>query len=465
MRLATPRLVVAGLAGDSGKTLVALGLVRALRETGLVVHAFKKGPDFIDAGWLAAASGRPCGNLDTFMMSAAALGSSLTAAADAGLAVVEGNRGLFDGVDAEGTHSTAALARRLGAPVVLVVDTTKATTTVGAMVLGCRAADPELDLAGVVLNRVATPRQEAVVTRAVARLAGVEVLGAIPRLAGEGPLPGRHLGLVTAAEHSDREGALAAAAEAVARHVDLAAIRDIAGRAPAVDLPELAPVPRGGEVRIGVLRDEAFTFTYPENLQRLREGGAVIVDVSPLDPRPLSGLDAFVIGGGFPEVHAGRLAGDTPFATSLRAAVAGGLPVYAECGGLMLLARELVVDGAAYPMTGVLDLVVEQTSRPQGHGYEVAVVDRENWLFPRGTELVGHEFHYSRVIGGNDRARTVLDVRRGRGIEGRDGIAAGSVWASYLHLHALATPAWTGALLAAARGHAGGHAGASVSWA
>ncbi len=467
MRLNGPRLVIAGLSGDSGKTLVALGLARALREAGLVVHGFKKGPDFIDAGWLAAATGRPCGNLDTFMMPAAALGTSLEAAADADIVIVEGNRGLYDGVDAEGTHSTAGLARRLGAPVILVVDTTKVTSTVGALVLGCRAADPELNLAGVVLNRVATRRQEDVIRAAVARLAGVPVVGAIPRLTGGGPLPGRHLGLVTAAEHDDREGALAAAGAAVASHVDLAALREIAARAPAVELQVLPAITaaEGRTVRVGVLRDEAFTFTYPENLERLRAGGAAIVDVSTRDPGTLSGLDALLIGGGFPEVHVSRLAEGAAFAAALRGAVAGGLPVYAECGGLMLLARELVVNGVAYPMTAVLDLVVEQTSRPQGHGYEVAVVDRRNWLFAPGTELVGHEFHYSRVVAGGDGGRTVLDVRRGRGIDGRDGIVSGNVWASYLHLHALATPSWAAGLLAAARRYAAGRAEARVSWA
>jgi cobyrinic acid a,c-diamide synthase len=366
-------------------------------------------------------------------------------------------------MDSAGTHSTAQLARLLGAPVVLVVDTTKRTRTVAAMVLGCQAFDPDLRLAGVVLNRVATGRQERVIRDAVESL-GVPVLGAIPRLAGDDPMPGRHLGLVTVAENARARQAIERAEAAVLDHVDLDALVEAAARAPAVALPEdpWRPVPTS--VRVAYVADAAFSFYYPENLERLAACGAELVPVSPAADRVLPPADALYVGGGFPEEHAARLADCTAFAASLRAAVAGGMPVYAECGGLMYLARELVVGGASHPMAGVLDLVVEQTRRPQGHGYVEARVDRANPFFDPGTELRGHEFHYSRPVGGADRARTVLCLGRGTGLgDGRDGIVAGRVWASYLHLHAGGAPQWVDGMVRAASAFAAERAGGGAA--
>lgn len=453
MRFTTPRLVVAGLSGDSGKTLVTLGIASALRQRGVVVAPFKKGPDYIDAAWLGAATGRPGRNLDTFLQGPEALGAILARGSSAGLALIEGNRGLFDGLDAAGTHSTAELAKRLGAPVVLVVDVTKTTRTVAAMVLGCRALDPDVPLAGVVLNRVATARQERVIREALARAGGPPVLGAVPRV-GDDPLPGRHLGLVTAAEHPATQEAIAAAARLAQAHIDLEALLEIAGRARAVELPDREPPARGTRVRIGVLRDEAFSFYYPENLETLEELGAELVPFAALAGDSLPAVEALYVGGGFPELYAADLAANRRLRESLRAAVAGGLPVYAECGGLMYLARELVTDGVSHPMVGILDLVVEQTTRPHGHGYAEGTVDRANPFFESGSRLRGHEFHYSRPRGGADRAATVVGLERGTGVgEGRDGIVTGRVWASYLHLHALGTPAWAPALVDLARSY------------
>ena len=443
MRLNAPRLVVAGLAGDGGKTLVSLGLVRSLGDSGLEVRTAKKGPDYIDAAWLAAASGADCVNFDTFLMSREGIGSAAWSLRGADIAIIEGNRGLFDGSDSRGTHSTAELAKLLNAPVVLVVDATKRTRTVAALVLGCQALDSELNIGGVILNRVGTARQEALIRRAVHESTGIPVFGAVPRLKGEDPLPGRHLGLVTVAEHPRCEQAITTAAQAVADSVDLERVVELARQAPPVKLPllnlEVEPV----SCRIGYLSDSAFSFYYPENLACLRHHGAETVEIKPGSGAHLKDVDALYIGGGFPEIHAERLADDHELAANLRRRVAEGMPVYAECGGLMYLARELRTEGSTYPMAGVLDLVVEQTARPQGHGYEVARVDRDNPFFGAGTELAGHEFHYSKVVAGDDLQRTVLSVVRGSGVgDARDGIVRGSVWASYLHLHALATPRW-----------------------
>lgn len=455
VRVTAPRLTVAGLAGDGGKTFVSLGLIRALRARGLTVAPYKKGPDFIDSAWLGAAAGRPGRNLDTFLMPSEGLGASLERACDASLILIEGNRGLFDGMDERGSHSTAVLARRLGSPVLLVVDVSKVTRTAAALVLGCRAFDPDLALAGVVLNRVATPRQESLVRAAIESATGVSVVGAIPRLNGGGPLPGRHLGLVTAIEHPAAAEAMASAEEAVTSSVNVESVLDLARAAPPFDLPVAAPPTPGEPVRVAVVRDEAFSFYYPENLEALAAGGARLTFVSPLRDEGIPDVEAVYIGGGFPELYAEGIARSRAFAESLRAADRKGVPIFAECGGLMLLARELRVAGQAFPMAGILDLVVEQTGRPQGHGYVSGGVDGTNPFFSAGSALKGHEFHYSRVVSGADASRTVVRLDRGTGLEGRrDGIVRGNVWASYLHLHALATPAWAAGLLSAARNHA-----------
>jgi cobyrinic acid a,c-diamide synthase len=449
MRVKIPRLVIAGLSGDSGKTLVSLGIARALSDRGVAVRPFKKGPDYIDTAWLGVAARSTCRNLDTFLMSDEAMASALAkAAGDADLLLVEGNRGLFDGVDIEGSHSTAMLARRLAAPVVLVLDCTKMTRTAAALVLGCRAMDPEIDLAGVILNRVGCGRHETIVREAVAGIAGTPVLGAIRRIKGDDPLPGRHLGLVTAVEHPDPEEAVQRAAEAVAAGVDLDRLLAVAEWAPELELmPSDTPVEQVAAT-IGYLEGKAFSFYYPENLERLRAAGVQLVPIDPANASELPDVDGLYIGGGFPEVHAARLGANTEFTASVRARVDAGMPIYAECAGLMYLARELVVDGVTHTMAGVLDLVVEQRPTPQGHGYEVAVVDRDNPFFAAGTRLVGHEFHYSRLVSGSDREHSVLRVERGTGIgDSRDGITKGRVFASYLHLHAGATPGWADGFL------------------
>jgi cobyrinic acid a,c-diamide synthase len=443
--------VLAGLAGDAGKTFVTAGLARALVRSGRRVAPFKKGPDFIDAAWLGAAARAPGRNLDTYLMSPATIvGSLQRAASGADLALVEGNRGLFDGADARGSHSTAQLAKLIGAPVVLVVNAAKVTRTVAALVLGCKALDPELTLAGVVLNRVGTGRQEDVIRRALAADTGVPVLGAIPRIEGQ-PLPSRHLGLVCAAEDPEREAALESLAEAVARYVDLDAVSTVASLAssmPAALVPERTR--EGRLVRIGVLRDAAFSFYYPENLEALEAAGAELVFISPLADRELPPIDALYAGGGFPEEYAGALAANEALRAALASAIAAGLPAWAECGGLMYLSRALLRDGREHPMVGALPVVVEHTPRPQGHGYMAATVDRANPFFPVGTRLLGHEFHYSRIAGSSG-GETALAVERGAGLGGgRDGLVVGNVVATYMHLHALGTPEWAGALVQAA---------------
>jgi len=399
------------------------------------------------------------------MMTDGAVGASLLAASSFDLALIEGNRGLYDGFDATGTHSTAELAKKLAAPVVLVVNVTKATRTVAALVLGCRNLDPEVHLAGVILNRVGTDRQVRVITEAVEAL-DVPVLGAIPRLTGSDPLPGRHLGLVTFAEHPARERSLDRAADAVRDNVDLDRLLALARSAPPVEMPVAVRSAIQAPVTLGFFSDPAFSFYYPENLEGLKIAGARLRPVSPAsDALVPEQIDGLYIGGGFPEVHAPKLAENTGFLEDLARRVLAGLPVYAECGGLMYLARRIVIGEASYEMAGVLDLVVRQHARPEGHGYEVGSVDRDNPFFEQGARLVGHEFHYSSVDEGSDRDLTVVDLERGQGVaDRRDGVVKGNVWASYLHLHASATPFWADGFLELARAVAGRNPGDVAAW-
>lgn len=447
--------MVAGLGGDSGKTLASLGLLLLARERGLAPSAFKKGPDYIDAAWLAWASGRPARNLDTFLMGFDGARASFFRHASPELSVIEGNRGLYDGSDARGTHSTAELAKALGAPVLLVLNGTKVTRTAAALVLGCQNMDPEVTFAGVLLNQVSGARHARVTRQSVEEITGLPVLGVLPRAPSEDLLPGRHLGLVTPSEHP-RIGELEGNVRRLfADHLNWEALLNAAGRAgppPEVaSAPEPSAAPAAFPLRIGVVRDSAFTFYYPENLESLERRGARLVFLSPLTgERFPADLDALYIGGGFPETHGPALAAAAGWMADLRAAIRGGLPVYAECGGLMLLSRSIRWEGRSHPMAGVLPVEVEVFREPQGHGYAELKVDAPNPFFPVGARLRGHEFHYSRVVEPAE-VSTAAAVRRGTGaLGGRDGLVAGTVWASYTHLHALGCPEWTNSLLCAA---------------
>jgi cobyrinic acid a,c-diamide synthase len=456
----SPRLVIAGTSGDSGKTLASLGLLLAASHNGLSVRAFKKGPDYIDAAWLAWASAHEAHNLDTFLMGfERAVSSFARHAVPDGLNIIEGNRGLYDGVDARGTHSTAELAKALQAPVLLVLNATKVTRTAAAWVLGCQKLDPQVRIAGVILNQVSTARHERTLRESIESACGIPVLSVLPRIARVNLLPSRHLGLVTPEEHpflGELRGALLELASSLDFERILAVARDV----PALASPAVsqASLPDGSGLTIGYLKDSAFTFYYADNLAALESSGARLVPISALSsPELPEGLDALYIGGGFPETNAPLLAANHGFLASLRAAVESGLPVYAECGGLMLLSRAILWQGRRDTMAGVLPFDVEVCPTPQGHGYTELLVDWPNPFFSEGLVLRGHEFHYSRVVPEGSMPQTACSVARGSGCyERRDGIVAGNVWASYTHLNALATPEWAAGVLSAARKFAQG---------
>ena len=451
-----PRVVIAGLRGGSGKTTLALGLIAAWRQREGEVTPFKKGPDYIDAGWLALAADQPCYNLDPYMMSGEQILSSFWHHTQKGRgAVIEGNRGLFDGMDAEGSCSTAELAKLLQAPVLLVVDGTMVTRTAAAAVLGCQHLDPEVPIQGVVLNRVAGPRHEKMLRTTIERYCQIPVVGAIPKLK-EDDFPERHMGLVTALEHPEAKEAIWARIQVVERYLDLEKVIHIANQAPPIGWQPARVSRRISKAYrqpvIGIIRDSAFQFYYPENLEALERRGGRLVTVDALQDRVLPPLDALYIGGGFPETHAEELAANSQLRESLRGAIEEGLPVYAECGGLMYLGRNLKIKSNTYPMVQSLPMDFQLEKKPQGHGYTRLEVVGANPFYPVGTTLKGHEFHYSRVINSDfDPNSLVFAMKRGTGIvDEKDGVCYKNVLATYTHLHATGSPEWAEGLVRSA---------------
>jgi len=510
--------------------MLSIGVIAALNKLGHSVAAFKKGPDYIDAGWLALAAGRPCYNLDSFLLSPSDnLQSFLAHSKSHDLSIIEGNRGLYDGIDLEGSTSTAELAKLLKCPVVLGVDCTKITRTMAAVVAGCSQFDPDVMIRGVILNRVANARHEKKLRDSIEHYCGMPVIGAVPKL-GEQHFPERHLGLVPTPEHDWANQSIEAIAQITEQHIDLEALIAIARKAPGLeDPPSLSELRRGTQrvedgvqkvevgmpksetkdpntenevlkppttgqsltpnikdpassieypgssiehpasrieqpassieqpvssikksaLRIGVIKDSAFQFYYPENIDALGHEGADIVYVSPLKDRQLPRLHGLYIGGGFPETHAEQLAANADFNAQLKALAEDGFPIYAECGGLMYLGEQLVLESKSYPMVGILPVSFDFYKRPQGHGYTIIKVEGQNPYFEVGSEIKGHEFHYSRVSQrDSQKSELVFRMQRGAGIEkDRDGILYKNVLATYTHVHALGTPGWAPALV------------------
>jgi cobyrinic acid a,c-diamide synthase len=456
-----PRLLLAALRGGAGKTTLTLGLLAAWRDQGRRLVPFKKGPDYIDPAWHALAAGCPSHNLDPFLMEGDQILASVARhAAQADALLIEGNRGLYDGLDAQGTYSTAELAKFLTTPVVVVVECTMRTRTTAALVLGCQHFDPQVPIRGVILNQIARPRHEAIIRQAIEAYCGIPVLGAIPRLKCE-VFPERHMGLVPPQEHTTAMRAITTARDLAKRYLDLDGLWQVAAQAPplpAVPGVTTTPVTPGQRPTIGIIRDSAFQFYYPENLEALKREGAALLEISALDEPVLpASLDGLYIGGGFPETHARALAENLSFRNSIKRAAQSGLPIYAECGGLMYLGETLQIRGEKFPMVGIFPYDFVMGKKPQGHGYTILEVVLDNPYFPRGTVLKGHEFHYSQMV--PDPAPEVpmaFKVNRGAGIGGqREGLLYQNVLATYTHLHALGCPQWAVALVRRAREYRG----------
>ncbi|MBI5747915.1 MAG: hydrogenobyrinic acid a,c-diamide synthase (glutamine-hydrolyzing) [Nitrospinae bacterium] len=433
-----PRIVISAPHGRSGKTTVSIGLSAALSRRGLKVQPFKKGPDYIDTGWLTIASKNQCRNLDLFLMEEKGVKNLFKMANhDADISIIEGNTGLYDSIDIEGKNSTANLARILNAPVILVVDTARMTRSIAALINGYVNFEPDIKISGVILNNVSGQRHEAKLRAAIAKYSNVEVLGCIPR----NPLlniPERHLGLIPQIEKSEFIPAIEKISSIVEANVNIDRIIEISKNVSSIQPSafSLQPPTSKSGIKIGVVMDRAFSFYYPENFEALKNTGAEIVFFNTLEDRFLPDVDALYIGGGFPEMFADELENNESICRDMKNAVEDGMPVYAECGGLMYLSRSITWNGKTRKMVGAIPCDTEMTKRLQAHGY-VILQDKNN-----GSEIRGHEFHYSRVRNlGN--VSFLYNVIRGKGIDGRhDGIVYKNVIASYSHIHTMGAQLW-----------------------
>lgn len=431
---------------SSGKTTVSIGISAALTRAGTIVQTYKKGPDYIDPMWLSRASGRACYNLDFNTMGHGEIEACFRRnhrGADLGL--IEGNKGLYDGLDVEGGDSNAALAKLLGSPVILVINAEGITRGVAPLVVGYRAFDPDVDIAGIVLNSLVSARQEGKMRAVLERYCDVPVIGAIGRDPGL-VVSERHLGLTTPGEADARDARIARMADAVAAGVDLERLKEIAHKAPApAALAPIAAAPP--DVRIAVARDTAFGFYYRDDLEQLRAAGAELVFFDALlDPR-LPPVDGLFIGGGFPETHMAELEANQSLRADIRRAVKDGLPAYAECGGLMYLCRAIFWHGERRDMVGVIDADAVMHEKSQGRGLvRLAETGDSPWPPPAAggaDEFRAHEFHYAGLENLAADTRFAYRVLRGHGIDGvHDGILVHNLLASFAHLRSTAANPW-----------------------
>jgi len=451
------RLFISAGHKSSGKTTVCIGLCAALAARGEIVQPFKKGPDYIDPLWLGLAAGRPCYNLDAYLMSAEEIRAQVARRmGGATLGIVEGNKGLYDGLDLHGSNSNAAMAALLGTPVVLVIDARGMTRGIAPLILGYQAFDPNIRIAGVILNQLGGSRHEAKLRAVIEHYTGVPVLGAVQhdeRMT----IVERHLGLVPSNEAEGARRRIEEIAAHIARQVDLDRVLAIAREAPplragvpAADVaaaPAAADAAGGPPVRIGIARDAAFGFYYPGDLDALRAAGAELVSFDALHAEHLPPVDGVFIGGGFPETHMEALAANAGLRRELHDAIEGGMPAYAECGGLMYLARGIEWNGRRAEMAGVIPADIVMHDRPVGRGY-VHLRETDHGLWPRLPDaqapvIHAHEFHYSSVENLAPDVEFAYEVERGHGIDGRhDGIVHKNLLASYAHLRDVAGNPW-----------------------
>ena len=460
-------LLISSPQGQSGKTIVTVGLCDVLKRRGLSIQPFKKGPDYIDPSWLTVAAGRTCRNLDLFLIPEDRLFFSFYRNCEGvNLAIVEGAMGLYDGLDSYGT--TAEIARLLSIPILLVVNTTRMTSSIAPMVMGFQHFQKDVPIAGVILNYVSGSRHERKLRKAIEQYCGIPVVGSIPKDQ-DLHIMERHLGLIPSSESSEGELSIERIGRKLESRLDLDQILTLArcSKAPQVSSPLLkkgktkkSSLPlkerdrvrgtaRTQKVRIGIIRDRAFNFYYPENLEALAMEGAELLFIDSFKDR-LPKVDGLYIGGGFPEFFLKELEGNRGLRQDIAKAVHKNLPVYAECAGLMYLCRSISWNRRSYEMVGVIPSEISLSDRPEGHGYVIAKVINENPLFPVGLTIRGHEFHHSNLLPIDD-LQFAYRIQRGKGIaDKKDGIVFKNLFASYVHLHALGTPEWAKSFVALA---------------
>ena len=431
---------------SSGKTTVSVGLAAALADTGLQVQTFKKGPDYIDPMWLSRATARPCQNLDYYTMSQQEILDSFSRYSHgADFSLIEGNKGLFDGLDLDGSNSNAALATLLDAPIVLVIDARGMTRGIAPLILGYQAFDPSLSIAGVILNKVGGPRHEKKLRAIIEHYTDVPVLGVVhtdERL----EIPERHLGLTPSNEAPEALARINTIAELIADQVDLDAILKIANEAAPLSAPVLArdnkPNP---DISIGIAKDSAFGFYYPGDLEALEDAGASLVNIDMTKDSELPQIDGLFIGGGFPETHMAELEANKSMMASVREAIEDGLPAYAECGGLMYLARSLTWHGVTHKMAGVIPGDIVMHDKPQGRGYvRLRETGKGPWPLTDAGEISAHEFHYSSLENLEGDFDFAYEMLRGHGIDAKhDGLVYKNLLTGYAHLRDVEANPWT----------------------
>jgi cobyrinic acid a,c-diamide synthase len=431
------RLFISAARKSSGKTSISIGLCAALHARGLNVQPYKKGPDYIDPHWLAKAAGNSCYNLDFYTMKRdeiVELFNKHSTVAD--ISIIEGNKGLYDGLDLDGSNSNAALAKLLEAPVVLVLDARGMTRGIAPLILGYQAFDRDINIKGVILNNLGGYRHEDKLRKVIEHYTDVHVIGAVhynPEL----DIEERHLGLVPSHEDSSCLNKIKALQKSVEKQVDLDALLNIAHEhAPGKQEPLTQhPPAKQADVNIGIIENAVFGFYYPDDLDAFKQAGANLIHIDNLVETSLPQLDGLFIGGGFPETHMSELENNENFRRQLAQAIGDGLPVYAECGGLMYLARSIEWHNETHEMVGAIpgDIVME--SKPQGRGYvQLRETDDGIWPSPHGQTIAAHEFHYSRFINLPKNARFAFQVLRGTGIDGQhDGYIRNNMLACYTH--------------------------------
>ncbi len=447
-----PRLVIAGAHSSAGKTTVAAALMRALSSKGVKVQPYKVGPDYIDPGYHTAAAGRRCRNLDAWFLGGDGVREVfLRSAAGADISIIEGVMGLYDGRGSGGEGSTAHVSRLLDAPVVLVLDARSMARSAAAMVLGYKNFDPGVRLCGVIVNRVGSDRHYKLLKDAIESGAGVPVLGRVGYGA-DVELPERHLGLLPTPENNNLSGLLDALAHKITGELDLEGLVRLAGGASAPAAPEVMVFPEKvaePQVRLGLVLDRAFNFYYQDGLDILTALGSEIVPCSALEGPLPAGLDGLYIGGGFPEMFAGEISENLEFIEGVRRESGRGMPIYAECGGMMFLSGSITCfSGREYPMAGIIPGKTVMLKKRAGLGYVTALALGDSVLAAAGRRIKGHEFHYSVMRGLDPQDHAYLLEKEGESPR-PDGYARGNLLASYLHVHFAGCPEEAGRLIRA----------------
>lgn len=426
---------------SSGKTIVSLGLAAAFKQQSLAVQAFKKGPDYIDSIWLTKASGNPCYNLDFYNMSADEIQQCYAqhAALD-DISIVEGNKGLFDGMNVAGGDANADLAKLLNIPVILVMDSTGITRGIAPLVNGYQAFDKDVRIAGIILNKIAGDRHQSKLIQALEYYTDIPVLGSIRR-SSELLITERHLGLMPANECEKSQMLIAKIATHITEQVDLDKIMQLN------QSPEITPPPTvinaAKTMTVAVAKDRSFGFYYPDDIAEFARLGVELIYFDTLKDSHLPKADGLFIGGGFPEMQLQSLGNNQSLMADIKTKIQAGLPTYAECGGLMYLSRQITFEGKKYPLVGVIEADTIITDKPIGRGYVQLVPTTDHPWQGVANHIYAHEFHYSKLENIANNTHYAYQVKRGMGINGKyDGILTDNLLATYTHLRSVGNNNW-----------------------